>query len=215
MTPTFQFESRSWETGNAVIGIDEVGRGCLAGPVFVSAVSFPQSLSEQEKKDIASLGIHDSKKLTRRKREQIATALKQGLCLYSVKAGPVSLINKRGIVYATHEAMYYAIHELRQQIQPRYSLLIDGFTLDEKRSGACSQQGIIGGDGRCLSIAAASILAKVARDSYMQNLAEEFPAYGWEQNKGYGTKQHRDAIRTHGASKHHRDLFIRKTIQSG
>jgi ribonuclease HII len=213
MKPTFDHENQQWKNGHHVIGLDEVGRGPLAGPVFVCALAFRNDLTERDKKDICDLGIHDSKKLTKKKRETIAGSLQTDLCSFVIKASPVSLINKRGIVFATHEAMYYALDELCEKLKgsPHY-LLLDAFALDLERAKACGQQALVGGDSICLSIAAASILAKVARDAYMDKLAGEFPEYGWEKNKGYGTKQHREAIQTHGVTKHHRELFVRKIL---
>ncbi len=175
-------------------GIDEAGRGCLAGPVVAAAVILPS--------DYKHSLLTDSKKLNKRQREQLREEIyKDALCWAVGEASPQE-IDAVNILQATYLAMHRAIAGLGTV--PEY-LLIDGNRF--KPFEAVPHSCIIKGDGKYLSIAAASVLAKTHRDDLMCKLAEEHNLYGWEQNAGYPTAVHREAIALYGATPHHRQSF--------
>jgi ribonuclease HII len=180
-----------------IAGLDEVGRGPLAGPVVAAAVILPS--------DFYLLGIDDSKKLTPAEREEYAKKIKQEAICYSISFVDHKEIDRINILQATIKAMGQAISELQRQ--PEY-LLIDAMRLPI----ALPQKSIIKGDAKSISIAAASIIAKVARDEYMCKLAELYPEYGFERNMGYGTKEHQQALERHGITPIHRLSFLTKQI---
>ncbi len=194
--PTLDFEKQLWNLKYAnVCGLDEVGRGCFAGPVCTGAVIFKPDSRIPE-------GIRDSKLLTPKKRQKLSQEIKNSCFAWSIGQSSVEMINELGIVGATQSAFYQSVQNLN--IPPDF-LLIDAFFIDgiEKEK----QKPIIHGDSLCLSIAAASIIAKVYRDELMEKLALEYPEYGLENHKGYGTKQHREAIKKHGLTDIHRKSF--------
>ena len=177
-------------------GVDEAGRGPLAGPVCAAAVMLPLGLEIP--------GLNDSKKLSEKKREAlydtiIAQALSCGIAFATVEE-----IEEYNILGATFLAMNRAI----AQLSPQPALaLIDG----NRNTGiAVQSRCIVGGDGKCADIAAASVLAKVTRDRYMRRMAETYPQYGFEKHKGYGTAAHYAAIREYGPSPIHRPSFLKK-----
>lgn len=177
-----------------VCGIDEAGRGPLAGPVTAAAVVLPPGY--------ALPGLNDSKKLTARRREMLYEALMaDSAVLKSVAWASVEEIDRLNILRATHLAMARAAQGLPR---PADFCLIDGLAVP---GFPLPSRNIVKGDARCLSIAAASILAKVERDRYMQSLALEFPQYGFAHHAGYGTKEHMQAIRKYGITIHHRRSF--------
>lgn len=180
-------------------GIDEVGRGCFAGPVVSAIVILP--------KDFECDIINDSKKLTDKKRREAYHLIKDNAIAYSVQAVSVRQIDKIGIEEATFLSMRKCIDEVIQE--PDY-LLIDGNRWPEYRN--IPFETVVKGDSTYMAIAAASILAKVDRDDYMIKLASVHPEYGFETNKGYGSKSHRDALKLHGATPYHRTQFIRNHI---
>lgn len=195
--PTFQIESTF---KGPVGGVDEVGRGPWAGPVVAAAAVFldPSSLP-------SSLfdGIQDSKKLSKAKRETIfETLLTLESFHYGVGMASVEEIDHLNILKATFLAMERATKNLPQIPS---TLLIDGKHIP--RFEGIQTHPLIGGDGISLSIAAASIIAKVTRDKMMETLAKAYPFYGWETNAGYGTAQHQAALKTHGITSHHRRSF--------
>lgn len=177
-----------------VCGIDEAGRGPLAGPVVAAAVVLPP--------DYELPGLNDSKKLTAKKREALYELLMaDARVLKCVAEASVQEIDELNILRATHLAMARAA----QGIAPAVDFcLIDGLAVPNFPLPSLN---LVKGDARCLSIAAASVLAKVTRDRYMQRLAAEFPQYGFDRHAGYGTKAHLEAIRTHGVTIHHRRSF--------
>ena len=182
----------------AVAGVDEVGRGPLAGPVVCAAVILPL---EEEKR---ILGIDDSKKLSKKKREQLAEKIKQTARAYSIQEVSAEVIDEINILQATRLCMKRAVESLDTLAD---MVLTDGnMTLDI----ACPQKSIIKGDALVCSIGAASILAKVYRDALMCRFAKEFPAYGFERNAGYGTAAHIQAIRENGICSIHRKTFVKK-----
>ena len=182
----------------AVAGVDEVGRGPLAGPVVCAAVI----LSLDEEKRI--LGIDDSKKLSAKKREELAARIREAARAFSVAEVDERTIDEINILQATRLGMKNAIQGLK--IAPNFVLTDGNMTLDI----AIPQRSIVKGDALVCSIGAASIVAKVYRDELMRRYAEEFPEYGFEKNVGYGTKQHIDAIREFGICRIHRKTFIKK-----
>lgn len=176
-----------------VAGVDEVGRGPLAGPVTAGAVILnPANLPD---------GLNDSKKLTARRREALAPLI-HATALVGIGHASVEEIDDINILQASHLAMRRAVAALPDI--PEH-LLIDGNRLPADLP--CPATTVIKGDGRSLSIAAASIVAKVARDQIMVDLAQQFPDYGWDRNAGYGTAQHISAIIEKGVTPHHRRSF--------
>ena len=166
-------------------GCDEAGRGCLAGPVFAAAVILPP--------DFKSELLNDSKQLSEKNRYALRPLIEQEAIAWGIGVVTAPEIDAINILKASFLAMHRAIEQLK--VQPQ-ALLIDGnrFTPYKEIPFTC----MVKGDGRFLSIAAASILAKTYRDDYMLQLAEEYPSYGWQQNKGYPTRAHREAISKHG-----------------
>ena len=178
-------------------GCDEAGRGCLAGPVFAAAVILPARLDP----DLAG-ALNDSKKLTSETREFLRGAIEQHALAWAVAQVAHDEIDRINILQASIMAMHAALRQLRHQ--PEF-ILVDGNRF--LPYGQVPHECIIQGDGRYLSIAAASILAKTHRDAYMKALHHECPQYGWAQNKGYATARHIEAIIVHGLSPYHRRSF--------
>ncbi len=175
-------------------GCDEAGRGCLAGPVVAAAVILPQ--------DFYHPLLNDSKQLSHKKRIELREIIQQEALSYAVGFVDNLEIDKINILNASISAMHCAVDNLK--IKPDF-LLIDGNRF--KAYPEINHKCIIKGDSKFASIAAASILAKTARDEYMKKIHEEFPYYSWNKNKGYPTKEHRLAIQDNGISKHHRKSF--------
>lgn len=181
-----------------IAGLDEAGRGCLAGPVVAAAVILP--LDDTACAAYLS-GVRDSKQLTSHARESLYDVIMQYALAVGVGMGSVELIDERNILQATKFAMRSAIEQLSI---PPHALLLDALLLHDV---LLPQRSIIKGDARCLSIAAASIIAKVTRDRLMLQLDQQYPVYGFARHKGYGTEAHLIALRTHGASPVHRQSF--------
>lgn len=184
-----------YHTPNVVeAGCDEAGRGCLAGPVFAAAVVLPDDFSCEE--------LNDSKKLTEKMRYQLRPLIEEQALDWAVGVVSAQEIDEINILKASFLAMHRALEQLK--VRPQH-LIIDGnrFLPYHDISHHC----IVKGDGKFLSIAAASVLAKTYRDDYMVKIGEEFPAYQWKKNKGYPTKDHRAAIESFGATCHHRKSF--------
>lgn len=181
-------------SNNIEVGCDEAGRGCLAGPVVAAAVLLPDGFNNPI--------LNDSKKLSKTKRESLEIIIKKECISYGVGIVSPQEIDKINILNASILAMHRAIDKIKEEFE---LLLIDGnrFNPYKKVEHKC----IIKGDGKFLSIAAASVLAKTARDRIMQNLSKEYPQYNWENNQGYPTKKHREAIQKFGANKYHRKSF--------
>lgn len=188
-----EFEHNIWENGlTYVAGIDEVGRGPLAGPVVTAAVILPQ--------DFHVLEINDSKQLSESKRDELYDKIKAEALSIGIGIKSEAVIDDVNIYEATKLAMIEAVENLT--IEPQY-LLIDAMELDL----AIPQSKLIKGDARSLSIAAASIVAKVTRDRMMKEYAKEYPGYGFEQNAGYGTKIHLAGLAEFGVTPIHRKTF--------
>jgi ribonuclease HII len=207
MMPDLSLETEWQVQGYTLIaGIDEAGRGAWAGPVIAAAVILP--LDDQAVLDqLLTAGVNDSKTLSARKRERLAELIRAGALAYGMGGASASQIDRDGILSATRIAMQRAVSILRPQPQ---ALLIDA--VDLRANVPLPQTRLNFGDSRSLSIAAASILAKVSRDRFMTQLDSLYPGYRFTHHKGYGTAQHRAALQERGASLMHRRSF--KPIKS-
>lgn len=186
-----------------IAGVDEVGRGPLAGPVVAACVILPE--------DFDVLGVDDSKKLSEKKREQLYDAILSKALAYGIGMQDNASIDEINILEATKEAMRCAILEAEQALRAKTGcgidhILIDALTL---REVAIPQTGIVKGDGASLSIAAASILAKVTRDRMMIEYDSIYPGYAFAKNKGYGTKAHYEGLQAQGMTPIHRRSFLK------
>lgn len=192
--PDYSMETRLIARGLArVAGVDEVGRGPLAGPVTAAAVVLdPRRIPE---------GLNDSKKLTARRREALSELIMEQAEV-SIAHASVAEIDEINILRASHLAMLRAVEGL---VRRPDHLLIDGNMIP--RGIAIPARAVVRGDGKCLSIAAASIVAKTCRDRLMVDLAQQHPGYGWETNAGYPSKSHKLALRNLGVTPHHRRSF--------
>jgi ribonuclease HII len=188
-------EQELWSRGVLrVAGVDEVGRGPLAGPVVAAAVIMPPGLGIE--------GVDDSKRLTPQRRDALVEAVMSAAVAVGVGAASAREIDRLNIRRATALAMERAVRRL--QLPPEH-LVVDGLGVPEL--SLWPQTAVVGGDGSVHAVACASILAKVARDRLMDRLARRYPGYGWERNKGYGTREHLEAIRRLGITPHHRLSF--------
>jgi ribonuclease HII len=194
--PTFDEELFFWKQGlNYIAGVDEVGRGCFAGPVVTAAVILPPTFKSTKP-------INDSKKLSPKIRKELAEVIKQQAIAYAIAEVSVPVINQIGIGKATQNAFVQAIKQLSQT--PDHILIDAFYIIDLPRA---NQKPIIRGDGISISIAAASIIAKVYRDKLMEKLPKQYEHYDFATNKGYGTKKHREAIGKYGLCDLHRSSF--------
>lgn len=182
------------EAGRCEAGCDEAGRGCLAGAVFAAAVILPP--------DFRNELLNDSKQLSEKQRYALRPIIEQEATAWAVGIVSPEEIDRINILNASFLAMHRAIEQLN--IPPEH-LLIDGNRFKKYRE--TPHTCVVKGDGKYLSIAAASVLAKTYRDDYMLDLHREYPVYQWDRNKGYPTKAHREAIRLHGTSPYHRMTF--------
>ncbi len=181
-------------TGRVEAGCDEAGRGCLAGSVYAAAVIFPE--------DYHNDLLNDSKQLTDRRRKQLREVIQRDALAWAVGIVTAEEIDRINILNASILAMHRALDQLT--LRPE-AVIVDGNRF--KPYGSLPYTTIVKGDGKYLSIAAASILAKTYRDDYMDRLAEEYPQYDWLSNKGYPTQAHREAIRRYGITPYHRRSF--------
>lgn len=216
-----------------LIGVDEAGRGCLAGPVTAGACVLTQAIFDSKEAVELSAAINDSKQLSAKAREaqlQIIEQLReQGLLDFEVASGSVEEIAELNILGANRLAMRRAVEGLVARADgwelplvatdgPLFEsssdvlIIVDGQPL---KPFPYTHTGIVKGDGKSLAIAMASIAAKVSRDRVMLKLAEKYPEYGFEKHKGYGTAAHREALHAHGATPIHRELFLRKVLGTG
>lgn len=193
--PTLERENALWAEGHSVVvGLDEVGRGPLAGPVVAAAVVFPPG-------QLPIDGLRDSKLLSPAKRERIVVEVKAKALAWAVGAASVREIDRLNILKATTLAMRRALERL--PARPDH-VLIDGNPVPDLGS---PHEAIVKGDRTCHTIAAASVIAKCTRDHLMALLAALHPEFGWDSNKGYGTAAHLKALESHGPSGHHRKSF--------
>ena len=197
MTDLWELENEIYDSGVSIIcGVDEAGRGPLAGPVCAAAVILPRNI------DIA--GLNDSKKLSEKSREKLYDEIREKAVSFGIAFASVEEIEQLNILNAAMLAMNRAIAQLEPQ--PELALI------DGNRNSAIevASRCVIKGDAKCADIAAASILAKVTRDRYMLDMAEKYPEYHFERHKGYGTKLHYEALREYGPCEIHRPSFLRK-----
>ena len=193
-----KFEREEIQNGaEYVCGVDEAGRGPLAGPVFAAAVILPEGLIIE--------GVNDSKKLSEKKREALFDVICEKALAYSIAAVDEATIDEINILQATYQAMTDAVNGL--DIKPSVAL-IDGNKIPPQME--VKSRCIVKGDAQSMSIACASILAKVSRDRFMLRLAEIYPEYEFEKHKGYGTALHVEKIKEYGASPIHRKTFLKK-----
>ena len=198
--PDYSYENSAALKGyKYVCGVDEAGRGPLAGPVCAAAVILPEGTVIE--------GLDDSKKLTEKKREALFDVIKSKAISYGIAFASVEEIEKLNILGATYLAMTRAVCSLEQKAD---YVLIDGnrFPPQIEIDGEC----VVKGDSKSMSIAAASILAKVTRDRLLLTYAEKYPEYGFEKHKGYGTKAHVEAIKEFGVTEIHRPSFLKKLL---
>ncbi len=197
MPELWELENEIYDSGVKLLcGVDEAGRGPLAGPVCAAAVILPRGLELP--------GLDDSKKLTEKKREALYGPITERALAWAVAFASVEEIEELNILEATFLAMNRALEKL--PVRPELAL-IDG---NRNRGIAVPSRCVVKGDGRCADIAAASMLAKVSRDRLMLRLAEEYPQYHFEKHKGYGTALHYEALRQYGPCPAHRLSFLRK-----
>lgn len=193
-TDRLKFERQLWSEGyGRVIGLDEVGRGCLAGPVVAAGVIFKPDTNIPE--------IRDSKAMSEKERMQLTAIIKKEAISWTVQEGSIAEIDELNILWASLETMQKCVDAVSPQ--PDY-LLVDG---NRYINSLIPYTCLVKGDDRSMSIAAASILAKVYRDELMRELHEVFPEYGWNSNVGYPTAVHKKALKEHGYTKHHRNSF--------
>ena len=193
---TYDYENQYHAEGYAVIcGVDEAGRGPLAGPVFAAAVILPDGLED--------IGLNDSKKLSEKKRDQLFDLIKEKAVAYSIASADQNEIDDLNILNATFLAMKRAVEGL--SVKPDLAL-IDG---NRKPNTGVEEITIVKGDAKSISIAAASILAKVSRDRYMLELDKQYPEYEFAKHKGYPTALHYEKIKAHGISPVHRLSFLK------
>ncbi len=197
MTELWELENEIYDSGVELIcGVDEAGRGPLAGPVYAAAVILPRGLEIE--------GLNDSKKLTEKRREKLFDTICAEALSYGIASANVEEIEQLNILNAAMLAMNRAIAKL--SVKPALAL-IDG---NRDSAIVMPSRCIVKGDSKCADIAAASILAKVSRDRYMLQMAEKYPEYHFEKHKGYGTKLHYEALREYGPCEIHRPSFLRK-----
>ena len=193
----WEIENSYFEQGiMSICGVDEAGRGPLAGPVCAAAVILPKGLEIP--------GLNDSKKLTDKRRRELFPLIQEQAIAYGIAFASHEEIDEINILQATFLAMERALAQLK--IQPELAL-IDG---NRQKDFGIKVETVVKGDSRSANIAAASVLAKVTRDLYMEQMAQEYPGYGFEVHKGYGTKAHYQALRDLGPSPIHRMSFLRK-----
>ena len=198
--PDYTYEKLAAEAGYKFIcGVDEAGRGPLAGPVFAAAVILPM--------DCEIEGLNDSKKLSEKKREALFDVIKEKAIAYSVASASVDEIEEFNILKATYLAMNRAI--LGLHIAPDFAI-IDGNRIPDNAPTKC--EALIKGDFKSMSVAAASILAKVSRDRLLVEYDQKYPQYNFKKHKGYGTKEHYEAINKHGICEIHRKSFLKGVL---
>lgn len=193
MCERLKYEQMAYDLGkHYIVGLDEAGRGPMAGPLVVGAVIFPRDYYDER--------INDSKKLTEKKREELYRIIIENALAYQIEIIDVEDVDRLNVYQASKKGMLDAIEHI--SIRPDYALT-DAMPLGD----SIEHQAIIKGDGLSLSIGAASILAKVTRDRIMQDYAKIYPEYGFDKHKGYPTKQHKEALKKYGVTPIHRHSF--------
>lgn len=197
MSELWDYENEIYDSGYSLIcGVDEAGRGPLAGPVCAATVILPRNIEIE--------GLNDSKKLSEAKREKVFELITEKAVSYGIAFASVEEIEELNILNATYLAMNRAVEKLK--VQPELALIDGNRNTGIKYESRC----VVKGDARCADIAAASILAKVSRDRLMYELAEKYPQYHFEKHKGYGTKLHYEVLREFGPCPVHRKSFLKK-----
>lgn len=195
-----EYENQKRKEGYRLIaGVDEAGRGPLAGPVFAASVILPENCVID--------GINDSKKLSEKKREELYDIICEKAVCWNVASVDEKVIDEINILNATHLAMNNAVNGM--SIKPDY-VMIDGNSIKNMDLPHCT---IVKGDAKSISIAAASVLAKVSRDRFITEIAKKYPEYGFEKHKGYGTALHNEAILKYGPCPVHRKTFLKKLFE--
>lgn len=197
--PDFSYENACNTTG-LIFGLDEAGRGPWCGPVVAACVCWPNGKIPE---DLAK-SINDSKKLSAKKREELFPKIMNSDAIVGIGAATAEEIDEINILQASFLAMKRALDSVKEKGYSPAFALIDGNKLPK---WDMPMQAVIGGDAKSLSIAAASIVAKVTRDRHMQELAKEYPQYGWDKNAGYGTKAHIESLEKYGITPHHRKTY--------
>lgn len=232
--PTFWYERRLWRRGyKLVVGLDEVGRGAWAGPLVVGAAAFLPRRNGSLR-SLESSGIDDSKRVLPERRVVLSRMIKKEALVWSVAEVSVGEINRLGMGKATQKGFRRAVKLVREKISKGVDyVLVDAFYVSRlaglprtrtsksnQRKGALRvlggkgrQLAIVEGDRKSISIAAASIVAKVYRDGLMQKMADKYTKYGWKENVGYGTARHKKAIEAYGVTKWHRKKFVEKGMR--
>lgn len=212
--PHLNFENDIWKENALAAGIDEVGRGSFAGPLVAAGVILKPITDSSTLKFLFSFGINDSKLISKGKRKMINKSIHEFILFFTVQHISADIINEKGIGFANKLAFQRVADNLISNVQRLKTkdliFLTDAFKIPEVIT--TSQKNIIHGDATSISIALASILAKVERDAYMENLSLEFPDYGFEKHKGYGTPYHRKKLKEYGACPHHRTEFVKNYI---
>ena len=211
--PTLDYEKKLHKKGfNFIGGVDEVGRGSVAGPLVAACVVF-----DKRTKIPSDVVIRDSKTMTVRQKENADAWIRKNALTLGAGEVPVDYINTKGIAKATLSGFYRSVKKAQGGLSDRLQyLLIDGNFIAKIRDIPHTHQNAINGaDQKIFSVAAASIVAKVYRDRLMERLGnlQEFAVYKWEKNKGYGTKEHKEALLTHGITKHHRTQFVESLLK--
>lgn len=206
--PSLEFERQLWCQGySIVVGVDEVGRGAWAGPLVAAAVSWPpqiltsSELTEHIGHPMLPTTLRDSKKLSTLQRQNADRNIKSLAQFWAIGEVSVKELNRIGLTSANQLAMLRAVQKLHKA---EYALIDGNLPINQL---SCPQQCVIKGDSLVASIAAASIIAKVYRDAVMVDLAEQYPEYGFERHKGYGTVAHRNAVQAHGLTSVHRTIY--------
>jgi ribonuclease HII len=208
LTAPLDHEHATWATGHLLVGIDEVGRGPLAGPVVAGACCFAIGHG-------GIVGVRDSKAVKKAtERESLVVSIRAEALAWGLGAASVAEIERLNIRVATALAMRRALAHCRRMLRDADELrvLVDGTAVPELGT---PHQSLVKGDANCHTIAAAALLAKVARDRLMRSLGARRPGYGWESNMGYGSAGHMDALRTQGMTPHHRRMFCRGILEQG
>ncbi len=209
----FQIEKQYWQKKLLVIGVDEVGRGALAGPLVVAGVCFPPKIIKTRSRE--RFLINDSKKISPLRREKLAIWIKKNCLFYSITQVSHQIIDQHGISFAFETGIKEVFKKIIEKTKRKnLVILVDGYLPKRNinlkiKDRLINQKGIIKGDCLCFSIAASSIIAKVYRDRLMKKLNHCYPAYRWDKNKGYGTKDHREAIKKNGISRVHRKRYLK------
>lgn len=209
--PNLFYEKKFWKKGYVICGIDEVGRGAFAGPLTAAGAILKPNLSKKDLENLQAVGINDSKLIKSDKRKEIIKFVHKYILYSTIQSISVDHINRFGIGNTNKLAFQMVVRDVSHKLKnTQLFYLTDCFPISETEKSI--QENIIRGDQISISIALASIIAKVHRDTYMEGLSFKFPEYGFEKHKGYGTKLHRENIKTHGASPHHRSKFVARYV---